>query len=264
MGAYDSDFHKKMHVGSLKSAEIIVPLLINLFKPKSVVDLGCGIGSWLSVFRKLGIEDIFGVDGDWVKKEMLVIPPEKFLALDLKKNFCLERQFDLAISLEVAEHLPPSSALLFVKSLASTAPVIFFSAAIPFQGGVNHLNEQWPDYWEHYFREEGYIVIDCIRKRIWQNNDVDYFYAQNSLVFVKPEVIDINPSIKIKYDKTIPQMLSLVHPRRYLSIFTDPKTLGLRNVLLAIPLMIKNSLKNRINKYILSRIALLLLITKIK
>lgn len=249
MGAYNSYFYKNLHVGSLKSAEIIVPLLINLIKPKSVIDIGCGIGSWLSVFKKFGIEDIFGVDGDWVKKEMLVIPPEKFLAMDLKKTFCLERQFDLAISLEVAEHLPPSSAPLFVKSLASTAPVIFFSAAIPFQGGVNHLNEQWPDYWEQYFREQGYIVIDCIRKRIWKTNDIDYFYAQNSLVFAKPELFDINPMLKIEYEKTNPEMLSLVHPRRYLSIFMDPKTFGLRNLLLAIPLMIKNSINIRIKKY---------------
>jgi SAM-dependent methyltransferase len=236
-------------VGSLKSAERIVPLLINLIKPKSVIDIGCGIGSWLSVFKKLGIEDIFGVDGDWVKKEMLLIPPEKSLALDLKKTFCLERQFDLAISLEVAEHLPPSAAPLFVKSLTSAAPVIFFSAAIPFQGGVNHLNEQWPDYWEQYFREQGYMVIDCIRKRIWKNNDIDYFYAQNSLVFAKPELFDNNPMLKIEYEKTNPEMLSLVHPRRYLSIYMDPKTYGLRNLLLAIALMIKNSINIRIKKY---------------
>jgi SAM-dependent methyltransferase len=202
VGAYDTYFYNKLHVGSLKSAEIIVPLLINLINPKSVIDIGCGIGSWLSVFQKFGIDDIFGVDGDWVKKEMLLIPPEKFLALDLKKTFSLKRQFDLAISLEVAEHLPPSSAPLFVKSLASTAPVIFFSAAIPFQGGVNHLNEQWPDYWAHYFKEQGYMAIDCIRKQIWQNNDIDYFYAQNSLLFVKPEQLDIKPILKIEYDKT--------------------------------------------------------------
>ena len=249
MGAYDTYFYNKLHVGSLKSAEIIVPLLINLIKPKSVIDIGCGIGSWLSVFMKLGVEDIFGVDGDWVKKEMLLIPQEKFLALDLKKTFYLERQFDLAISLEVAEHLPPRSAPLFVKSLASAAPVIFFSAAIPFQGGVKHLNEQWPDYWEQYFREQGYMAIDCIRKRIWQNNDIDYFYAQNSLVFAKPELFDINPILKIEYDKTNSEMLSLVHPRRYLSIYMDPKTYGLRNLLLAIPLMIKNSINIRVRKY---------------
>lgn len=249
MGAYDTYFYNNLHVGSLKSAEIIAPLLIDLIKPKSVIDIGCGIGSWLSVFKKLGIEDIFGVDGDWVKKEMLVIPPEQFLAVDLKKPFCLERQFDLAISLEVAEHLPPSSAPLFVESLASTAPVIFFSAAIPFQGGVKHINEQWPDYWNHYFREQGYMAIDCIRKRIWLNNDVDYFYAQNSLIFSKSELFDINPNLKIEYDKTVPEMLSLVHPRRYLSIFTDPRTFGLRNLLSAIPLMIKNSINIRVRKY---------------
>lgn len=76
------------------------------------------------------------------------------------------RNFDLAVSLQVAEHLPPSSAKGFIDSLAKLAPVVLFSAAIPLQAGAEHLNEQWPEYWAALFKTHDYLPIDCIRGRM--------------------------------------------------------------------------------------------------
>lgn len=105
-------------------------------------------------------------------KKKLEIPEERFLSFELNNPFRIDRQFDLVISLEVAEHLPKECAATFVDSLTRLGPVILFSAAIPFQGGTDHINEQWLDYWAKYFQEKGYVAIDCIRKRIWQNDKV--------------------------------------------------------------------------------------------
>src|SRR5271165_1063667 len=78
--------------------------------PKSVVDVGCGIGTWLKVWSELGAEDILGVDGDYVRQDQLLIPPDRFKAMDLSNPLALKRKFDLVQSLEVAEHLPPAAA----------------------------------------------------------------------------------------------------------------------------------------------------------
>src|SRR5271165_3642324 len=90
----------------------------------------------------------------------------------------MERQFDLAISLEVAEHLDSKYASSFVAALLKSSPVVCFSAAIPFQDGVNHVNEQWPDYWARLFASHDYLAIDCIREKIWDNEKVELWYAQ--------------------------------------------------------------------------------------
>ena len=63
---------------------------------------------------------------------------------DLAQPLQIDRRFDLALSLEVAEHLPPECGSEFVQTLTDLSSVILFSAAIPFQGGTDHLNEQWP------------------------------------------------------------------------------------------------------------------------
>src|ERR1700736_76826 len=102
---YDRKFFSGNTVSSAKSAEIIVPLIIDLLDPKSVIDIGCGTGTWLSVFQARGVGDITGVDGEWVRQEMLLIPKPSFLARDLTLDLHIERKFDLALSLEVAEHL---------------------------------------------------------------------------------------------------------------------------------------------------------------
>lgn len=213
---YEKEFYQSRQSGSRQSAEIIIPLLLDLVNPKSVIDVGCGVGSWLSVFKEHGIEDILGVDGQWVDKDLLMIPRDKFISSDLEKPIRVNRRFDLVVSLEVAEHIRPEHASSFVKSLVDLGPVILFSAAIPLQIGKHHVNEQWPDYWVRHFGEHGYVVVDAIRKRIWHNDNVEYWYAQNILIFVEQDYLKSHPILDGEMKNTVVTQLSLVHPKMYL------------------------------------------------
>jgi SAM-dependent methyltransferase len=215
---YTKSFYEELRNGSVRSAEIIVPLVLDLVHPRSAVDLGCGDGSWLAVFRKLGVDDVLGVDGEHVSHGMLQIPLEQFRTANLIRPFDAGRVFDLAISLEVAEHLPADSAFVLVESLTRLAPVVLFSAAIPLQGGIHHINEQWPDKWAELFRRHGYLPVDCIRKRVWQNDRVEWWYAQNALLFAHPQVLETNMVLKAECEQTNPNQLRLVHPRNYLEV----------------------------------------------
>ena len=115
------------------SARACVPLLLNAFTPASVVDLGCGQAHWLSVWKELGVEDVLGVDGPGVRENStLLISEDKFLEHDLTKNLDLSRTFDLALCLEVAEHLPPKTARTLVDTLTRLAPIVVFSAISTF------------------------------------------------------------------------------------------------------------------------------------
>ena len=80
---YDSSFFAYVNSGSLISAERLLPFLLNSVEISSVLDVGCGQGAWLSVWRKLGVEDIVGVDGDYVDREKLIIPETLFKPFDL-------------------------------------------------------------------------------------------------------------------------------------------------------------------------------------
>jgi hypothetical protein len=121
----------------------------------------------------------------------------------------------LAVSLEVAEHLPAECAATFVESLTRLAPLVLFSAAIPYQGGNHHINEQWPDKWAEHFREHDYVPVDFIRKRIWQGDAVEFWYAQNTLLFARLSVVESSSSLKAEFERTNPNQLSLVHPKQY-------------------------------------------------
>ncbi len=201
---------------SLKSAKVIVPWLKELVNPKSVVDLGCGIGTFLCVFKELGISDCLGIDGDYVDRSLLSIPKEKFKAADLKKPLTLTREFDLAMSLEVGEHLPQQSAATLVESLVNCAPVVMFSAAIPFQGGTEHLNEQWPEFWVELFAKYDYTVVDCIRPKVWRNENVACWYAQNTLLFVEKTKLKNYPKLAEEQKYTDINQIAQVHPQIYL------------------------------------------------
>jgi SAM-dependent methyltransferase len=164
----------------------VVPIILNLVKPKSVLDAGCGTGTWLKAFEEVGVIDYIGVDGSHVDHSQLNIPIEKFVSQDLSAQWSLKRKFDLVLSLEVAEHLPEESADLFVETLVNHASEnIIFSAAIPGQRGQNHLNEQWPAYWERKFLRHGFHFHDDIRPLIWSNEKVEWWYRQNMFLLNK-------------------------------------------------------------------------------
>lgn len=183
---YSEDFYESQQEGSVKSAETVVPLVLSTFRVGSVVDVGCGVGGWLREFARNGVENYLGLDGDYVPREALKIPAERFAPTDLRAFEGLDRRFDLAVSLEVAEHLPEDAADRFVGALVSLAPVVLFSAAIPGQGGTDHINEQWQSYWYEKFRAHGYVCLDFIRPQVFANEEIEWWYRQNMLVFCEP------------------------------------------------------------------------------
>lgn len=211
---YTDAFFAAHDEGARASASVVLPWLLELLAPRSIVDVGCGTGTWLQVARQNGIDDVLGLDGAWVRPDALEIPPERFLATDLAAPPTLDRTFDLVLSLEVAEHLPPSSAERLVDQLTALAHVVVFSAAVPGQGGDGHANEQWPEYWCELFARCGYEVVDCLREVFWNDDAVDWWYAQNLLLFARPAALDAIPALR-DHPSRGRAPLPLVHPRRH-------------------------------------------------
>lgn len=197
---YDAEFHLSHANGSLSSAHVIAPLVIDLVKPVSVIDVGCGIGTWLRAFADLGVTDYLGLDGDYIDRSELLIPVDKFRPADLMEPPSLGRKFDLAVCLEVVEHLPESVANMFVDYLVNAAPVILFSAALPGQGGTNHINEQWPYFWRQRFEQQNYSRLDPIRPKVWRDRRVEWWYQQNIYLYVNESVIATNPRLDEEYE----------------------------------------------------------------
>jgi SAM-dependent methyltransferase len=212
---YSKEFYEEQQAGSLKSAKEVAPILLSLLKVKSIVDVGCGVGPWLKAFYDLGIKDILGIDGLWVNKNQLMIPKSLFLEKDLEKPLNLSKKYDLVISLEVAEHLPERYAKSFIEQLTKLGDFILFSAAIPSQGGTCHLNEQWQIYWAKLFEQRDFLPVDYVRGKIWDNNNVDYHYRQNIILYVKKEKLKNNKKLYFEYKKTKDFPLSIVHPKYY-------------------------------------------------
>jgi len=212
---YDNSFYEEFKNSSRLSASVVVPLVMGLIKPISVVDVGCGIGVWLSVFKENGVEKVTGVDGPWVDSKMLRIPKGSFIAKDVTEKFSLDIKADLVVCLEMAEHVPSSVAENLIQTLTSIAPVVLFSAAIPHQGGSGHVNEQWPAYWAKLFKKNGFIPIDCIRRKIWEDERVTWFYAQNMFMYVSSDALQRYPELGAEVAAGFGSSPALVDPYKY-------------------------------------------------
>jgi hypothetical protein len=218
-------YHHLDEIHNTRSASIILPMLFEIYKPNSVLDVGAGLGTWLKVCIDLGVSEVLGIDGEYVDMSRVVIPHECFLRKDLTCLTYSEKRYDLTICLEVAEHLPPESAVQFVDFLTSSSDVILFSAAVPFQGGQGHINERPISYWVKLFEARKYTVYDFIRPQIWNNQSVDWWYRQNILIFSKRQDVftDLPPCSF--------QANTMIHPELYTARMSRYKhlidTLGL-------------------------------------
>ena len=180
---YGPAFYEGQAEGSARSAAIVVPLILSRMSVSSVVDVGCGIGTWAAAFLSNSIADVIGIDGDYVQTSMLKIPRERFIARDLRAPIALNRRFDLAVCLEVAEHLPETRSAGLVEDLTNLAPCVLFSAALPGQGGTNHINERFLSYWAEQFASKDFLPADLIRPQVWSNDAVEPWYRQNAMIF---------------------------------------------------------------------------------
>jgi len=174
-------------VHNLQAPQEIVPRVIELLRPNSVIDVGCGIGTFLHVFKQHHVVDVLGVDGDWVDRGLLskYLAPAEFVERDLETPLNVGRRFDLVVCLEVAEHLGAHAAATFIDSLTTLGDAILFSAAIPGQGGQNHLNEQPLSYWISLFQARGFRYNDSVRRLFWTNDKVQWWYRQNMVLFLR-------------------------------------------------------------------------------
>lgn len=237
---YKASFFDRQKHDSYASAKVVVPYVLSLISPKSIVDFGSGVGTWLRACRESGIEDIIGVDGEYVCDELLAIPKSRFVRADLTKPLNLGRRFDLVISLEVAEHLPKEQAHTFIETLTRHGEIVLFSAAIPLQGGSYHVNEQWPQYWNSLFGTQGYACVDCLRQVFWEDNRIAWWYRQNMFIFVASDLLNLSPSLFSESVASKGLPLSLVHPDFIRSLISE--RIGLGELFRNIPSAMRRSL----------------------
>jgi hypothetical protein len=183
---YDAGFYENKLPGTSRSAAIVLGLLYDDYKPLSLIDVGCGRGAWLAAAECLGATSLQGLDGPWITSESLLSHSIRFSPVDFEASLPkLTQRYDLCISLEVAEHISRDRAESFIEYLCEASDVVLFGAAIKHQGGAHHVNEQWQTYWVDRFRAKHYECLDVIRPRVWSNTSVEWWYRQNTFLFVK-------------------------------------------------------------------------------
>jgi len=186
LGLYNDAFFAGREETATRSASVVVPFVLGMVASvRSVVDVGCGTGSWLAEFGRCGVPVIKGYDGGPPDLSQLQIPAGCFERTNLADPPAVAMRYDLAICLEVGEHLPAHSAPRLIKFPTDLSDIILFSAALPGQGGVGHINEQPLSYWRALFAQYGYVICDEIRPQVWNDGRIAYWYRQNIVLAVR-------------------------------------------------------------------------------
>lgn len=217
---YNTEWHRRHETKTEASADRILPILKSVLPLQSVLDVGCGAGIWLQAAQRLGVETILGIDGPWTDVAQLRIAQDAVRVVDLEKPFVLGQRFDLAICLEVAEHVSREGGEELVCGLTAHADVVLFGAAIPFQGGFRHINEQWQSYWADRFQSRSFHHFDLVRPQVWDEEDVHFWYKQNALVYINKYRQDLIASAEAyqKRKAVTPFPVDMVYPDLYLAL----------------------------------------------
>jgi hypothetical protein len=208
----ESYFNRRKDL-SYSSAQKILELVRDFYSFSSAVDFGCGTGTWLKACMELGCRTIQGFDG-FADISSLCIPSECFSQKLLGEKIDAKKSYDLAICLEAAEHVEEKFSNLIVENLTKASKVILFSAALPGQGGTNHINEQPPEFWQKKFMKFNYTQLDIIRPIIWDEPAVAWWYKQNIFLYVHDESIE---ALKLPDHPNLFAQKHIVHPECLIS-----------------------------------------------
>ena len=233
---YPGSWHKLYGDKTGYSAKSILPTIVELFEARSTLEIGCGNGHWTQVAIDAGVKDYFAVDGPWTDPKKLLFDPSHFRVANLEEGLSVNRRYDLAICLEVAEHVSAASSKTLVQSLASASDIVLFGAAVKYQGGHGHINEQRQSYWRDLFQQAGYQPFDLVRPRVWNNTGVHYWYRQNAFVYIS----DKNASALARAKKDEREIcdskifFDAIHPEKY-ELMASYEAIALKRLLRALP-----------------------------
>ncbi len=180
---YSNQFFDYIDAGARRSARAMIAVMQPHLGARSLLDLGSGRGVWAGEWRASGVDDVMAVDGDYVDRDRLAVPRDRFCAADLTQPLDLGRRFDLAQSLEVGEHLPAAASAQLIESLVRHSDRVLFSAAVPGQGGEFHINEQPLAFWQDLFAAHGYGAFDCVRPALRDRAEVEKWYRFNTVLY---------------------------------------------------------------------------------
>lgn len=215
---YDKGYYEKHQDGSYQSASRILRFLNTLIRFETVIDFGCGMGTWGVAAKELGARRYIGIDQHEYDISYMQIDPSEYWEKNLQLPIHVEHFYDLAICVEVAEHIPEDYANTLIDNICLGSETILFSAALPYQGGTGHVNEQPCSYWVNKFLIKGYKPIDCIRPIFWNDAQVEVWYRNNCMLYVTEkasERIKVHlPAISFPSDIVHPQMLTRILHKR--------------------------------------------------
>ncbi len=154
---YNPWVYAAFHRVALETAPTLVEGIPRLFPDlKTVVDFGCGTGVHLS---ELGNRGVMGEGFEYCpipRKLGWGLSNLELKPFDLNTFTDAGRKFDLSISVEVAEHVPPELGHHLVDICCAHAPLVVFTAAHPEQSGRGHIHMQPESYWIERFECRGF------------------------------------------------------------------------------------------------------------
>jgi ribosomal protein L11 methylase PrmA len=182
---YNYEFFEAIKTSEIDSSLDCVKIVQKYLKPESVVDIGCGSGIYLKALNDIGVKDICGYDGSSaaIDTQMIV---DKIKVHDLRNPLILDRMYDLAMCIEVAEHLEEEYADTLVETLVNLSDVVLFTAATVGQGGHGHIFEVEHEYWIDLFEQYGFRhdkeLSDIMREEMYEK-DVVWWIPKNLMIF---------------------------------------------------------------------------------
>lgn len=170
-----------------------IQYVLSKYSISSMVDFGCGIGSYIEAAVKHGLDDVKGY-------EYAIESAKKYTPLHIQKYIeygvdCTKKihtkKYDCVISIEVAEHIIPTGSDMFVDNISNSVSndgMIIFSAAQPNQRGSGHINCRPKEFWVDKFENHGLKINNPIYediKKSWGELSVPYYILNNFFILTK-------------------------------------------------------------------------------
>lgn len=186
---YNDKYYNRHFVQYREWEKSIGKHIFDTIRPSSIIDLGCGVGSYLEGALHAGCKDIKGIELSYVMaKKYIVEDVSPYISEgDATDDLGIDRRFDCVVSFEVAEHIDPEGTEKFIENLINLSNnYIVMTAAPPGQSGTGHINLRNKSFWINTIEEKGFLFQDQLVELfwpIWKTFGTERYILKNLMVF---------------------------------------------------------------------------------
>lgn len=137
----------------------VLSMVMDKYKPSSILDVGCGPGRYFRLYHEKNIKDVVGIDisGKALKLANKNFPDVETIKMKVEDIEFEHKRFDLAISNRALQHIPKKNIDAAIEKICYSSNLVYLNELTD-SDGVSESKMMLKHDYEKIFERNGFML----------------------------------------------------------------------------------------------------------